>query len=353
MKKISALSAVALTTLTFTTAWGLPAHEHNLSYALVWLLFMVIAGLPLAFIEPALVRRSRQLPLQGLAPVTREADAATFWRILAPMAMLSLVMLMGLAVDYSTRGLVIDGTNSLMTQAFPFLLIFLAMGFAWVGMTLLLPVIGFIVPAVLAINVLLAPHNLTFALLTPEEWQNVALAALLANVSTLGVSAWLSTQFLEDERASSLVMPLWLTQTLVGALTIAAGTATGNISMVVYMLSAVFTCAILAEVVGRQLLAKPLVKPVAYGLVVLAGAVATAAVDYVVFDYVLKVLALLTILGFALLSGWVMKISHVRKALNFGSEGVYNLWRVGVRIVVPITVLWLLVGMVATWLKLF
>lgn len=352
MKKISAISAVALTTLTFTTAWGLPAHEHNLSYALVWLLFMVIAGLPLAFIESALVRRSRQLPLQGLAPITRDSDAATFWRVLAPMAMLSLVMMIGLAVDYSSRGFVIDGANSITTQAFPFLLVFLAMGFAWVGMMYLLPIIGIIVPAVLVLNGMLAPHSLTLTLLYPEEWQNVATAALLANVSTLGLYAWLSAQALDDEHASTAVLPLWLTQTVVGGLTIAAGVAKGNVSMVMYMLSAVFACAVLAEVVGRQLLAKPLVKPVAYGLVVLAGAAATVAVEYVAFDYVLKALALVTILGFALLSGWAMKISHVRKALNFSSEGVYNIWRVGVRIAVPMIVLWLLVGMALPWLKL-
>jgi hypothetical protein len=40
-----------------------------------------------------------------------------------------------------------------------------------------------------------------------------------------------------------------------------------------------------------------------------------------------------------------MKISHARKSLNFSSEGIYNLWRVGVRIVVPIVIIWLLVGM--------
>lgn len=352
MKKISAISAVALTTLTLTTAWGLPGHEHHLTYALVWLLFMVITGLPLTFVEAALVRRSQQLPLQGLAPITRDADAATFWRLLAPMALLSLMMMIGLAVDYSTQGFVIDGANSITSQVFPYLLVFLAMGFAWVGMMRLLPFISVIVPTVLAINVALAPHNLTLVLLTPEEWQHVASAALLANASTLGLYGWLAAHRLNDPQASTAVMPLWLTQTVIGALTIAAGSAKGNISIVAYMLSAVFACAVLAEVAGRQLLARPLAKPVAYGLVVLAGAAATAAVDYVVFDYVLKVLALLTTLGVAVLVGWIMKISHVRKALNFSSEGVYNLWRVGVRIVVPFTVLWLLVGMVLTWLKI-
>ena len=160
MKKISAISAVALTTLTLTTAWGLPGHEHHLTYALVWLLFMVITGLPLTFVEAALVRRSQQLPLQGLAPITRDADAATFWRLLAPMALLSLMMMIGLAVDYSTQGFVIDGANSITSQVFPYLLVFLAMGFAWVGMMRLLPFISVIVPTVLAITRLASPARL-------------------------------------------------------------------------------------------------------------------------------------------------------------------------------------------------
>ena len=78
----------------------------------------------------------------------------------------------------------------------------------------------------------------------------------------------------------------------------------------------------------------------------LACAVTTTAAEYVGFDEAVKVVALLTILGFALLTGWIMKISHVRKALNFSSEAVYNVWRVAIRLLVPITVLWLLVGMV-------
>jgi SNF family Na+-dependent transporter len=42
--------------------------------------------------------------------------------------------------------------------------------------------------------------------------------------------------------------------------------------------------------------------------------------------------------------GWIMKISHVRKALNLPSEGLYNLWRVMVRLVVPGLCLWIMAG---------
>ena len=37
----------------------------------VWLLFMLIANLPLVFVDAVIVRRSKQLPLEGIA-LTRE-----------------------------------------------------------------------------------------------------------------------------------------------------------------------------------------------------------------------------------------------------------------------------------------
>ena len=100
MKQLSAISAVALTTLTFTTAWGLPSQSNSLTVALVWLLFMVLAALPLAFVEAAMVRRTLSLPLQGLAVMTRDADAPTFWRILAPLSLLVLVSMIALSVIF-------------------------------------------------------------------------------------------------------------------------------------------------------------------------------------------------------------------------------------------------------------
>ncbi len=344
--QISAINAVALTTLTFVTASGLPTNNHNLSFALVWLLFMVLTALPLAFIEAVLVRRSRALPLQGLAAITRDSDAPTFWRVLAPLSMLTLVGMIAFGVENSTHGLAVNDDTAIAVRAFPYLFVFLAMGFAWVGMKRLLPFVGVLVPAVLLLNALLAAHTGLLVLLTPEEWQQVATAALLANMSTLGLYAWLILTRLTDERATQTVMPLWLTQTLVGVVTIAAGSAQGNLSVILYMLTAVFACALLAEVVTQQLQAKQFTKPIAVGSVMLVAAATTALTEYVAFDVVLKALALVTMLGFSLLLGWVIKTSHARKALNFSSEGMYNLWRVGVRIVAPVTILWLLVTMV-------
>jgi K+-transporting ATPase A subunit len=34
-----------------------------------------------------------------------------------------------------------------------------------------------------------------------------------------------------------------------------------------------------------------------------------------------------------------MKISHLRKAMNFSNELFYNVWRIAVRIVLPLSIL--------------
>jgi SNF family Na+-dependent transporter len=46
-------------------------------------------------------------------------------------------------------------------------------------------------------------------------------------------------------------------------------------------------------------------------------------------------------------AGWAMKVSHARKELNLPSEAIYNVWRVAVRLVVPLAVLFVFSGYVA------
>jgi SNF family Na+-dependent transporter len=42
---------------------------------------------------------------------------------------------------------------------------------------------------------------------------------------------------------------------------------------------------------------------------------------------------------YALFAGWIMKISHLRKSMNFSSEAFYNLWRIAVRVVLPVGII--------------
>lgn len=344
---LAAISAVALITLTLTHSFGLTAQPVALSMMPVWLLFMLIAALPLAFVDAVIVRRSQQLPLEGLAPITREADAATFWRWLAPVSMLGLALLIGHASYYTTHNPAWTQPSLMLKKALPYLVVFFAVGFAWVGTKRLLPFVGILVPVALVVNAMTSLHVWQFTLLTPEQWQGVASTALMTTLGTIGVYAWLLMQQVPvPTQASSSILPLWLTQTVVGLVALVVGQTTGNIYLVMYILCAIFALAVCAETIGAQLQAKGWAKPIALGSVLLACAVSVTAAEYVLFDKVLKVSLLLNILGFAILTGWVMKISHVRKALNFSSEAVYNLWRVAIRLVVPIIVFWLLLGMV-------
>ncbi len=40
-----------------------------------------------------------------------------------------------------------------------------------------------------------------------------------------------------------------------------------------------------------------------------------------------------------LFAGWIMKISHLRKSMNFSSEAFYNIWRIAVRVVLPVGII--------------
>ncbi|HEX6590824.1 MAG TPA: hypothetical protein VF050_02390, partial [Moraxellaceae bacterium] len=123
------------------------------------------------------------------------------------------------------------------------------------------------------------------------------------------------------------------------------------------------TALLLAALLGLALLAEPLLfwleekklarLPAVLLVFVLAAVVAEGvwflgnAAGLHQLLHVLGLLLLLVLLGYALFAGWVMKISHARKELNLPNEGVYNVWRVLVRIVLPLAVLWVLSGMFA------
>ena len=41
---------------------------------------------------------------------------------------------------------------------------------------------------------------------------------------------------------------------------------------------------------------------------------------------------------YAIFAGWIMKISHLRKSMNFSNEAFYNIWRIAVRVVLPVSI---------------
>ncbi|MFZ3074711.1 MAG: hypothetical protein WA114_00870, partial [Psychrobacter glacincola] len=66
---------------------------------------------------------------------------------------------------------------------------------------------------------------------------------------------------------------------------------------------------------------------------------------------ILVIISTIAVLLLSVFAGWQMKISHLRKSLNFGNEAFYNLWRVAIRLVVPVALLLALIGWVMQWLS--
>jgi len=53
---------------------------------------------------------------------------------------------------------------------------------------------------------------------------------------------------------------------------------------------------------------------------------------------------------YALFAGWIMKISHLRKSMNFSSETFYNIWRIAVRVVLPVSIIVAIIAVLGQWL---
>jgi len=82
-------------------------------------------------------------------------------------------------------------------------------------------------------------------------------------------------------------------------------------------------------------------------LIILA-AIAVWAVPQVesLFNIALMLWGLLICLIYAIFAGWIMKISHLRKAMNFSNELFYNLWRIAVRLVLPLSIVVAIVAVI-------
>ncbi len=67
---------------------------------------------------------------------------------------------------------------------------------------------------------------------------------------------------------------------------------------------------------------------------------------YSALNLVLMLWGLIICLIYAIFAGWIMKISHLRKSMNFSNELFYNLWRIAVRIVLPLSILLAMVAII-------
>lgn len=370
----------------------LTAQHGGIYFLGAWVLCLFLLSLPVVLTQWMLGRRAGRAPIEGMAVLTREADAKRGWRASAWGMMAAALLAMALvalvtagSANTLVQGLeLVDGT--VQAAAIPGwilptvagLLLLLAAGLALLParFSQSVPAVGLLMVLVLLALPAIANMNM-FALTYPAnalsyaDWRMAAQMALLATGAGLGVF-WVGGVVQPAKTSLGRMALLWvLVQALLGAVlvltlvpyvavaqlkstmaidVIPTGFSVWMTQIGLLLLGVLLLTLLLQPLAGslRERGLAPLVSVAAVVIVAAAlalGSWATAGAGSVkALSNLLPVLLALVLAGQSIFAGWVMKVSHARKALNLPSEGIYNLWRVAARLLVPLALVWVLVA---------
>ena len=360
--------------------WFAPASIGEIDFWLLWLLAMVLVSLPVVYAEIALAYRSVDAPLAGMQKLTREADASPIWRSFGWLAALVSIMIAALVISGASTGILAALTELNSAPAIPDFAIAAGLMVIAVLLSLLgvapLPIgLGLMVIGLL-LGVANGLPNIDFAMtdISLNEWARAVALALVSvgagtglywfgqNLVTKQVATAVDTDNINAQkparsrapseyRATKLVLPIWILQLIVGVVALSiSGMALPPIGQLSYWIGVLFVASYLLHYSTQQLAHK-------FGLLVslvLTFVLALLLVVIIPTVWLVGLLVIISSIAVLLLSifaGWQMKISHLRKSLNFGNEAFYNLWRIAIRLIVPLALLLALIGWVMQWLS--
>lgn len=341
-----------------------PSMAHELDFWLLWVIAMLVVGLPVLFAELALSARSGDGVWLGMQKLTREADAKITWRAFAGLSVLVSLLISATMTARIGAGLhqhlpqlnLSVPSIGLSAGAMIVALILSLLKTRLLGVGVIIVIIGGLISLFdggLASGVSVP----TITSVSLGEWARaVSLALLSVGVGTglywfLGVDMTRQVMDKNNKKPlSGLILPIWLTQLVFGAFALMVGSAfVTPTSFAVTSVGMLFIASFLVYYAISQLKIRfGLIKGVSAGIV-LAMLLSTLPANIALMALV--VISLLAVVILAVFSGFVMKISHLRKTFNFKSEGRYNIWRVLVRIGVPLAIIIALIGWVGQWLQ--
>lgn len=357
--------------------WFAPASIGEIDFWLLWLVAMVLVSLPVVYAEIALAYRSSDAPLAGMKKLTREADVSTFWRSFGWLAALVSIVIAALVISGASSGVLSALTDLGSAADVP--------GFALAAglmvIAVLLSLLG-VTPLPIGLGLMLIGiglglanglPNISFAMtgVSLAEWARAVALALVSvgagtglywfgqsRVTKQVVTATDATHQGTSPRtsaraqaASTRVLPIWTLQLVVGmAALLISGLALPPLGQLLYWFGVVFVASYLLHYAAQQL-AHQFGMLVSLVLTLMLGVVLVAVIPTLWLVGLLVVVSSITVLLLAVFAGWQMKISHLRKSLNFGSEGLYNVWRIAIRLIVPLALILALIGWVLQWLS--
>lgn len=360
--------------------WFAPASIGEIDFWLLWLLAMILVSLPVVYAEIALAYRSIDAPVAGMQKLTREADASPLWRSFGWLAALVSIIIAALVISGASSAILesltaLDSAPAIPAFSLAAGLMVIAILLSLLGVTPLPIGLGLMLVGLLLGVANGLPHiEFTMTNISLSEWARAVALALVSVGAGTGLY-WFGQYLINKQtitavdvdnhnaqkvagdtttstyRATKLVLPIWTLQLLVGvAALFISGMILPPIGELLYSAGVLFVASYLLHYSAQQLAHK-------FGILVsliltfVIGMILVVAIPTTWLVGALIIISSIVVLLLSVFAGWKMKISHLRKSLNFGNEALYNLWRVAIRLIVPIALVLALIGWVIQWLS--
>ncbi len=368
MKKYLPLLLASLLPLSLFS-WFVPSPTNQLDFFVLWLVAMLLLALPMVYAETALAYRSATFPLAGVAKLTREADANISWRAFAWINLLIVVLMAGSLLAHATEilnPLLLQRDIVLPNIAVTVGLMVVAVIVSVWGLELgLAGLLCFLI--IIAMNIFTGATSFNTLQVTPvslSEWGKAVMLALLSVGAGSGLYWFvqadnkIATISKNKFKATKIVLPIWITQLVVGSLAfvnVNLASHSSAMGAMIAILGAFCISAFLLKFVSQSFIhyfGENLLATIK-GMLLTLGLACLVVVLPSAWQYkLLIILTCVSVLMLSIFAGWQMKISHLRKSMNFNSELTYNIWRVAVRLVVPLAVIVAMIGWITSWFGL-
>ncbi len=359
--------------------WFAPTAIGEIDFWLLWLLAMMLVSLPVIYAEIALAYRSIDAPIAGMQKLTREADASPLWRSFGWLAALVSIVIAALVISGAADGIMIglaalNSDPSIPSFAVAAGLMIIALLLSLLGVTPLPIGLGLmILGLILGVANGLPQIDFTMTNISLSEWARAVALALVSVGAGTGIY-WFAQNLVTKQavsavagsdsgavsapktrpnvyRATKLVLPIWILQLIVGVTALfISGLSLPPIGLLLYGSGVIFVASYLLYYAAQQLSHKFGVL-VSLLITLVLGLLLVTLVPSTWLVGLLVIISTIAVLLLSIFAGWQMKISHLRKSLNFANEGFYNLWRVAIRLIVPLALVLALIGWIMQWLS--
>ncbi len=296
--------------------------DRQLDFWLLWLGTMVILALPLCYLEIALAKRSKTTALNALSSLTRDADASQKWRIVGWLAVVFIPFLAGAILAHLGMAASVAVGLGFSSQILFVGLAIIAFALSFIPrqILLILMVLGVVISL---ISSLFWAQPTTSWHWTPIEFKEWGSATVLALVATgLGMGLYWQNSLIQIQNtaeASKTAFPIWIAQ-FVAVIAFGFYSAQQNFSDTTLAIAGVIAAALLFQLAREQLQQRQLSVLMQWVILLVATLIWLIPNMQFEFNILLMLWGLLICLIYSIFAGWIMKISHLRKSMNFSNE---------------------------------